>query len=122
MASYPEVQKKAQAELDAVVGQHRLPEISDRDSLPYLSALTKECLRWRSVVPLAFPHRSVEDDVFRGYFIPKGTLVIANTWYVPVDTEHACYQYSADHVDTAGRTPGTPTSTRIPSRSSPNGS
>jgi len=52
MAKYPEAQKKAQAELDAVVGPHRLPELSDRPSLHYVNALIKETLRWQLVTPL----------------------------------------------------------------------
>ncbi|CDO77629.1 hypothetical protein BN946_scf184946.g22 [Trametes cinnabarina] len=71
MASFPEVQAKAREELDSVVGPHRLPRLSDRESLPYVEAVAKECLRWKTVVPLGFPHRSTEDDEYRGYFIPK---------------------------------------------------
>lgn len=52
MAKYPEAQRKAQAELDAVIGPHRLPELSDRSSLPYANALVKEIMRWQSVTPL----------------------------------------------------------------------
>lgn len=52
MAMYPDVQKKAHAEIDAVIGNERLPELSDRDSLPYVNALTKESLRWQSVLPM----------------------------------------------------------------------
>ena len=82
MASFPEVQEKAKAELDSVVGPHRLPEFSDRDSLPYINALIKELLRWRSVVPVGVPHRTLDDDEYRGYFIPKGSIVVANIWCV----------------------------------------
>ena len=51
MALYPEVQKKAQAEIDAVVGLNRLPEFEDRPSLPYINAVVKELLRWHLVGP-----------------------------------------------------------------------
>jgi cytochrome P450 len=47
MAMYPEIQKKAQAEIDAVVGKDRLPNFSDRASLPYVGAIMKEILRWQ---------------------------------------------------------------------------
>ncbi|KAI0767230.1 CyP450 monooxygenase [Fomes fomentarius] len=80
MAANPEVQKKAQAELDAVVGLHRLPEFADKDSLPYVCALLTELLRWRSVLPMGIPHVSIEDDEYQGYFIPKGSVVISNVW------------------------------------------
>ena len=62
MANNPDVQKRAQAELDAVVGPDRLPTMEDKPSLPYISALVKECLRWRSVVPLPPPHVTTEED------------------------------------------------------------
>ena len=80
MAANPHVLAKAQVELDAVVGPHRLPEFEDMKSLPYICAIVKELLRWRVVVPLGVPHRSLEDDEYRGYFIPKGSLLVANIW------------------------------------------
>jgi cytochrome P450 len=52
MANYPEVQAKAQAEIDSVVGQDRLPEFSDRLDLPYVNALVLEVLRWQPVGPV----------------------------------------------------------------------
>ncbi|KAJ7451064.1 cytochrome P450 [Mycena latifolia] len=79
-AKYPEVQAKAQAEIDAVIGQSRLPTFADRESLPYIEAVCKELLRWLPIVPLAVPHRAMADDAYEGYFIPKDTLVIANVW------------------------------------------
>lgn len=82
MAMHPDVQKKAQAELDAVIGPRRLPLYSDRSSLPYIDAILKETLRWQPVIPLAVAHRSTADDEYRGWFIPKGALVVANSWCV----------------------------------------
>lgn len=76
MALFPEVQRKAQAELDLVVGQDRLPDFDDIEELPYLRAIVKEVLRWRPVLPLSVPHVSIEDDVYNGYHIPKGTIII----------------------------------------------
>ena len=52
MALYPEVQKKAQAEIDIVVGPHRLPDFEDRPFLPYINAIVKESMRWNLVLPL----------------------------------------------------------------------
>ena len=51
MILYPDVAKKAQAELDAVVGQDRLPNFADRERLPYINALLLEVIRWHSVTP-----------------------------------------------------------------------
>ena len=81
MSLNPEIQKKAQAELDAVVGPNRLPYHADKDSLPYISAITKEALRWQNVAPFSIPHYTSEDLEYRGWFIPKGTVLVPNTWY-----------------------------------------
>ena len=56
MNLYPEAQKKAQEEIDAVVGTHRLPTIDDRDRLPYVNGLLKEVLRWGPATPLGLLH------------------------------------------------------------------
>ena len=101
MAVYPEVQKKAQAEIDAVVGPNRLPDFHDRPSLPYVNAVVKESSRWNLVTPLGrpfvitiityttiltsskgVPHMSTNDDEYNGYYIPKGTVLIGNAWLV----------------------------------------
>ncbi|KAG6329311.1 hypothetical protein ID866_9777 [Astraeus odoratus] len=82
MTLYPNVQKVAQAEIDAIVGFDRLPSFSDRDSLPYIEALVKEVLRWHVAGPLGFAHCASEDDIHHGYYIPKGSLVIPNVWWV----------------------------------------
>ena len=82
MLAYPDVQKKAQAELDAKIGSNRLPDLNDRDALVYVNAVVKEVLRWFNVAPLGISHRTEEDDEFRGYFIPRDTVVMANVWYV----------------------------------------
>lgn len=52
MVMHPEVVKKAQDELDRIVGHDRLPDFSDRESLPYISAIIQEVLRWNPVAPL----------------------------------------------------------------------
>ena len=52
MAMFPEAQRGAREELDSVVGGNRLPEFSDRDSLPYLNAHVQETLRWNPVAPI----------------------------------------------------------------------
>ncbi|EMD37506.1 hypothetical protein CERSUDRAFT_114146 [Gelatoporia subvermispora B] len=82
MAMYPEIQRKAQVELDSVVGQDRLPDFIDRDSLPYINAVVKESLRWQPVIPLGQAHVSMAEDEYKGYCIPTGTLIIQNTWAV----------------------------------------
>ncbi|KAE8146925.1 cytochrome P450 [Aspergillus avenaceus] len=86
MALYPEVQRKAQEEIDRVVGE-RLPEFSDRESLPYIEAMVKELLRWHPVVTAGVSHVSTHDDMCNGYFIPKGSNIINNVWAFTRDPE-----------------------------------
>lgn len=52
MVENPHIWKRAQAEIDAIVGIDRLPEFDDRSSLPYIDAIIREVLRWRPVFPL----------------------------------------------------------------------
>jgi len=75
---YPEVQEKAQAEIDSVIRGNRLPDFEDRDSLPYLSYLIEETTRIVPLSPLGVPHAVLKDDIYEGMLIPKGSVVYAN--------------------------------------------
>jgi cytochrome P450 len=96
----PEAQKKAQAEVDSVVGTERLPSITDRSSMPYVLSVLTEVLRWNPPVPLCqylqrlahtfadhviitgLPHSTRKDDFYNGYHIPKDSIILPNIWYV----------------------------------------
>ena len=80
MVTYPDVQRKAQEELDRVIGREQLPDFSHRDSLPYVNAVMKECSRWHTVLLLGIPHRAIQDDYYNGFLIPAGSVLIANAW------------------------------------------
>ncbi|CUA71889.1 O-methylsterigmatocystin oxidoreductase [Rhizoctonia solani] len=88
MAIHQDVQAKAQAMIDDAIGK-RLPEMADWEALPYVQRIIKEVLRWRLVLPLAallaLPHACIEDDIYRGYRIPKGAIVIGNAWAMSND-------------------------------------
>lgn len=79
MAKYPDAQKKAQDEIDRVVGSKRLPSYDDRTSLPYVESLYREVMRWRPPFPLNTAHTTNEDDIYKGYFIPKGKAFISHS-------------------------------------------
>ena len=81
MMLFPDIQRKAQEEIDMVVGTDRLPSFDDRASLPYVDAIVKEVFRWHPILPMIFPHVSSRDDVYNGMFIPKGSIVISNIRY-----------------------------------------
>ncbi|KAF9053665.1 cytochrome P450 [Hymenopellis radicata] len=87
MSLYPDVQRKAQAEIKQVVGSTRLPSLSDRGKLPYTEALLYEVYRWNPVAPTAIPHAAAKDDAYAGYFIPAGSIMIPNSWGVLHDPQ-----------------------------------
>ncbi|KAJ6456449.1 cytochrome P450 [Mycena sanguinolenta] len=78
MALYPDVQRRAHAELDAVVGRGHLPDFDDKEKLPYLGAILKETLRWKAITPLGVPHSTTEADEYNGWYIPAKTTVLPN--------------------------------------------
>ncbi|KAJ7639244.1 cytochrome P450 [Roridomyces roridus] len=80
MVLQPDAQRKAQMELDNILGPSTVPRSADRARLPFVEALILEVLRKYTMAPLGLPHAAAEDDVHKGYFIPKDTIVMANTW------------------------------------------
>jgi len=88
---------KMQDEIDRVVGSDRLPEFDDLPQLPTVRAVVKEVARMRPVTAggwrfpfnvlacsadrfQGIPHKSTQDDVYNGYFIPKGSMIHPNLW------------------------------------------
>ncbi|GJE98988.1 cytochrome P450 [Phanerochaete sordida] len=86
MLMHPEVQKTAQKEMESVLSEGRLPDLDDRESLPYVTALVKECTRWRPPIPLII-RKSLAHDEYKGFHIPAGTIMIGNAWAVLHDPE-----------------------------------
>ncbi|KAG6374222.1 cytochrome P450 [Boletus reticuloceps] len=96
MTLSPRVVRKAQQELDSVVGTGRLPTFADRQSLPYMEALFTELLRWYTPAPTSWFLRTQPrlalirffvairctrvDDEYNGYLIPAGSYVFVNIW------------------------------------------
>jgi len=87
---YPDAQKKAQEEIDKVIGPHRLPNFEDRHSLAFVEALYREVLRWHPIIPLGMSsrvlpstvvstayfvagglHATSAEDIYEGMYIPK---------------------------------------------------
>jgi hypothetical protein len=97
----PSIQRKAQQAVDSVLQGERLPDFSDRPALPYIDAVVKEVFRYQLVTPLgemyrlffgrtlemltkgtAVPHALIQEDVYKGYRLPAGSIVVGNGWSV----------------------------------------
>ncbi|KAL0581129.1 hypothetical protein V5O48_000918 [Marasmius crinis-equi] len=87
MTLHSDVQKRAQEEIDRVVGKDRLPHVKDRGELPYVEAIIKEILRWAPVVPLGLLRRVTQEDDYMGLRIPEGATVLANIWAIMRDPD-----------------------------------
>lgn len=85
MVTHPDVQRRAQEELDSVVGTNRLPTLDDMASLPYVRGCGKETLRWMPTTALLVPHSPLKDDVYHNYIIPAGASVVLNVWALNMD-------------------------------------
>ncbi|MED6171131.1 hypothetical protein PIB30_037946 [Stylosanthes scabra] len=85
MINNPEVMKKVQEELEAVVGRDTIVEESHIHKLPYLRAVMKETLRLHPALPLLVPHCPSETTIVGGYTIPKGSRVFVNVWAIHRD-------------------------------------
>ncbi|KAH8116038.1 cytochrome P450 [Phellopilus nigrolimitatus] len=87
MALHPGVVKQAQEEIDRVVGPDRLPTLDDRPALPFVECVLKELYRINPPAPLGVPHTSAKSDVYRGWAIPRGSIIITNIWQMMRDEE-----------------------------------
>ncbi|KIO29637.1 hypothetical protein M407DRAFT_21225 [Tulasnella calospora MUT 4182] len=89
MTLHPQIQARVRSEIDAVIGHNRFPSLEDRgvEKMPYLESTLLESMRWHPPVSSIIPHLPIRDDTFRGYFIPKGTTIIANAWHVGRDPQ-----------------------------------
>ncbi|EIN11999.1 cytochrome P450 [Punctularia strigosozonata HHB-11173 SS5] len=92
MVLYPEVQARAQEELDRVLAPGAAPTFDDYEQLPYIRAIVKESLRWKPIDPIG---KLMQDDWYEGYYIPKGSIVVGNVWSLNRDPE----VYGADAAD-----------------------
>ncbi|QRW08749.1 cytochrome P450 family protein [Ceratobasidium sp. AG-Ba] len=82
MQLYPDIQTRARQEVLGVID----PVTGTLDpavilQLEYLQRVLKETLRWLPALPLGLPHAVIEDDKYRGYHIPSGSIILPNHWY-----------------------------------------
>ncbi|KAF7366196.1 putative cytochrome P450 [Mycena venus] len=87
LAANSDAQKKAQSEIDRVVGEDRMPTLDDLEHMPYVRALILEMHRFRPNNPLSIPHCTQAPREYNGYVIPPGTMIIVNLWGIFQDPE-----------------------------------
>uniref|UniRef100_A0A8C4LC41 Cytochrome P450 n=1 Tax=Equus asinus asinus TaxID=83772 RepID=A0A8C4LC41_EQUAS len=85
---YPDVLEKVQAEIDRVIGPHRLPALEDQAKMPYTDAVIHEIQRFIDLIPFGVPHLVIKDTDFRGYHLPKDTTVYVMLTSVLHDPRH----------------------------------
>ncbi|KAF8298244.1 cytochrome P450 [Clavulina sp. PMI_390] len=95
MILHPEIQAKAQTEIDGITSGERLPTLADRPNLPYIDCILKEVMRWHPPAPLGLPHTTTEEVEFRE--MVQGTIVFNNGWTLSQDP--AVYGPDTDKFD-----------------------
>nr|QNS29963.1 cytochrome P450 [Nothapodytes nimmoniana] len=86
MVLHPDIQSKAQSEIDTVVGKSRTISDSDLPNLPYIRAIVKETLRMNPPGPLlSWARLAIHDTNVSGHFIPAGTTAMVNMWAITHD-------------------------------------
>ena len=81
----PRVMKKLQEELDSAIGMDRMVDEKDLGKLGYLDLVVKENFRLHPVAPLLVPRESIKDTIIEGFYIPKKSRIIVNTWAIGRD-------------------------------------
>ncbi|KAL0953162.1 hypothetical protein HGRIS_004424 [Hohenbuehelia grisea] len=87
LANYPECQRRAQEEIEGVVGSQRMPTVEDFNQLPCVNALIQELHRFRPLLPTGLPHVASKDVFYNGYRIPEGSMIFMNIWGIYRDPE-----------------------------------
>ncbi|KAK7042226.1 putative cytochrome P450 [Favolaschia claudopus] len=87
LVAYPDAQRKAQEEMDRVVGSHRMPTLDDLEEMPYIRAMIMETHRFRPVAPMLIPHCALNDEEYNGFIIPHGCTIFVNIWGIFHDPE-----------------------------------
>lgn len=78
LLNHPHVLDRVQAEIDDVIGPDQEPSMKHKLQMPFTEATILEIQRMGDIVPFNVPHCTSENVEFRGYHIPKDTVIIPN--------------------------------------------
>ena len=76
LVHHPQIQYRAQQELDEVVGRAGLPTLDDRERLPYIDSLIAEIQRCGNVAPFSLPHCVDRDIEVDGFLYTKHSIIV----------------------------------------------
>nr|XP_054773201.1 steroid 17-alpha-hydroxylase/17,20 lyase-like isoform X2 [Lytechinus pictus] len=113
MTEHPDIKAKIQHEIDVEIGRGRYPVIGDRGKLPYTEATLYEMIRYSTVGPVGVPHSTMVDTEFRGFLIPKDTIILLNQYSMHFDEREwkDPYSFLPEHfLDESGTTRQHPSS------------
>ena len=88
VAKQPEILSRLHQEIDDAIGRKKMPDLGDRDKLPYVEATIREVMRISDITTLGIPRRTLSDVTIKGFHIPKDTLAIVNVYAIHRDTAH----------------------------------
>ncbi|KAL2510800.1 Cytochrome [Abeliophyllum distichum] len=83
----PDILRRAQADIDTLLGKERLFDESDVVELPYLRCIVNETLRLHPAAPLLSPHLSSDECTIGGFNVPCGTILLVNAWDIQNNPE-----------------------------------
>lgn len=84
----PEIQRKCQQDIDAIVPRHLTPTLEDIEKMPYFQAFILEVHRLANIVPNPIPRTTPVDWKIRGYTIPKGSVILSNHYSVHMSDKY----------------------------------
>ncbi|XP_077204310.1 cytochrome P450 2J2-like [Paroedura picta] len=88
MANHPDIQEKVHKEIEDVLGSSQIFHYQDRKKLPYTNAVIHEIQRFQYIVSVGGPRQCTKDVNMRGFFIPKGAVIIPDLHSVLCDPTH----------------------------------
>ncbi|KAJ7430348.1 putative cytochrome P450 phenylacetate 2-hydroxylase [Mycena galericulata] len=86
IAGRPDMQEKAYRAIEEVYGGEA-PDPLDTDRVEYIKGLGMEAGRYFASIRLGFPRETHEDTIVDGVLIPKGVLVVYNTYQINRDPQ-----------------------------------